>query len=163
MCFEEFHQHYANGNPSAIVSDDRTELKLVLEISDIIDELKMMQYLFKQQRDVLQSLIQQLRDHHPSTPQPDPVQVVQTVNINVHDHAVVSFNINRQADNLFEIESTTAIANGIDGIAKDHVISTDEKLLSLRAEIAAIISDADEVRNMVCCLCIVSHSRHTYP
>ncbi|OAL53516.1 hypothetical protein IQ07DRAFT_640571 [Pyrenochaeta sp. DS3sAY3a] len=149
MCFQEFQRHYTNGNPSANALDDRTELKLVLEISDIIDELNIMQYLFKQQRDVLQSLIRQLQVHYPSTPRPDRVHDLQTVSISVHDHAVVSFDIHRQADNSFEIESTTAIANGIDGIARDHVISTDEKLLSLQAEIAAIISDADEVRNML--------------
>ncbi|KAF2681263.1 hypothetical protein K458DRAFT_372123 [Lentithecium fluviatile CBS 122367] len=147
LCFENFHLHYANGIPGAIVLDDRAELKLVLEIADIIDELNMMQYLFKQQRDVLQSLIQQLREHKPSTPQPDRVQNLQIIGMTVRDQAVVSFNIQRHADNFFEIENTKALANGIGGIARDHVISTDEKLLSLRAEIAAIINDAENVRN----------------
>jgi hypothetical protein len=155
MCFEEFHQHYSNGNPSTIVLDDRTELKLVLQISDIIDELNMMQYLFKQQRDVLQSLIRQLRDHYPSRPQAAPVQNLQIQGVTLNDHAVASFNIHHHADNLFEIGNTTVLANGINGMAREHVISTDEKLLSLRAEIAAIISDAEKVRNMVCCLCIL--------
>lgn len=147
-CFEEFHLHYSNGNPGSIVLDDRRELKLVLEVADIIDELNMIQYLLRQQRDVLQSLIRLLREHKPSAPQPDRETSVTFSDVNMRGNASVLINFHQQPGSSYEIENTKALAKGIDGIARDHVVAADEKLLSLRAEIDVIIGDAGNVHKM---------------
>ncbi|KAF2822899.1 hypothetical protein CC86DRAFT_469513 [Ophiobolus disseminans] len=51
-CFQEYHRGYAGGG-SGSVFNDRKELKLVLEVADIIDELKMIRRLLGIQKDIV--------------------------------------------------------------------------------------------------------------
>lgn len=54
--FQNFQQRCAIGRLDPTTLDDSQELKLVLEVADIIDELKMIRHLVETQKDVLQQL-----------------------------------------------------------------------------------------------------------
>lgn len=98
--------------------NDRRELKLVLEVADIVDELKMIQHLFKKQEEVLSSLKVALgnskaqKDSHTSERSsenaPSHVILDDAPNLSVADHNL---------DSASELLGT--LLNEIDIIKKD--------------------------------------------
>jgi hypothetical protein len=129
--------------------DGRDELKSVLEVADIIDELKMIRHLLQTQRDVLKPLVSALTKLNPSNQPPDASH---NTNIEVK-HCRVGGNLtialNSEGTLSNSIETTKALAQGIDGRAKDNVISTDETLVAVLAGIDSIHQDADYTHRMV--------------
>ncbi|CAN9386060.1 unnamed protein product [Alternaria alternata] len=61
--FQIFQKGYASGGHNKTIFNNRSDLKLVLEVADIIDELKMIQHLLNTQKDVVESSIKALNTH----------------------------------------------------------------------------------------------------
>ena len=101
--------------------DNSRELKLILEVADIIDELNMIQHLVKKQRKVLESLKLALRGRIPSGNSP----IEPDSNIIVHD-------------------------DSISGAAGHYVFAADEMLGFLRTEFSDLKKDAEYTHTMVC-------------
>jgi hypothetical protein len=59
--FQEFHQKQSHSSLGEADFNDRRELKLVLEVGDILDELNMLFRLIETQQEVLDSLLGKLR------------------------------------------------------------------------------------------------------
>ncbi|CAN9315913.1 unnamed protein product [Alternaria alternata] len=59
--FQKFQRGYASGGDNNSIFNDRGDLKLLLEVADIIDELKMIQHLLNVQKDVIGSSIKALK------------------------------------------------------------------------------------------------------
>ncbi|RYO95467.1 hypothetical protein DL762_000029 [Monosporascus cannonballus] len=120
-----------SGILSSSLLDDQRELKLVLEVADIIDELKMIQHLVDKQREVLKSLILALRKLNPSRDN--------------QSHQVFS-NI-KISDNISRDSATQT--NGIAGAARDSVISAEEVLVMLLSEIDTVKKDVEYTHKML--------------
>ncbi|CAN9267752.1 unnamed protein product [Alternaria alternata] len=58
--FQEFQQGYASGGDDNTIFNDRRDLKLVLDVADIIDELKMIEHLFSIQEEIIGSSVKAL-------------------------------------------------------------------------------------------------------
>ncbi|CAN9264589.1 unnamed protein product [Alternaria alternata] len=58
--FQEFQQGYASGGDDNTIFNDRRDLKLVLDVADIIDELKMIEHLFSIQKEIIESSVKAL-------------------------------------------------------------------------------------------------------
>ncbi|KAH7081271.1 hypothetical protein BKA63DRAFT_503487 [Paraphoma chrysanthemicola] len=58
--FQRFHKRYADGEYNLKTFDDRDDMKLMLEVADIIDELKMIRHVLDTQGKVLMQMTQTL-------------------------------------------------------------------------------------------------------
>jgi hypothetical protein len=153
--FQNFHRDYdsAEGSRSAVFNSGH-ELRSVLEVADIIDELKMIQHLLQTQKDVLQQVIHALRMLNPSQPLGAKKGPENEVHLHM-DGAVVMergklfVNVANQSGNGDSLETTKALAKCISGIASQHVVSSDATLLATLAEIGGINDEAKYTHKMV--------------
>ncbi|KAK3311667.1 uncharacterized protein B0T15DRAFT_508207 [Chaetomium strumarium] len=151
--FEEYSRSHAAGHSGSTALDDRQELKLVLEVTDVIDELKMIRHLVQKQREVLNSLVIALRrlnaaDEKDPGPQ-ESVQIRHNTFTN-RDHGRMFVNISHaRHEGLAEnAESIKLLARGIKGASQETVVSADETLVRLLAELDAMRNDADYTHKM---------------
>ncbi|KAH8710144.1 hypothetical protein GQ44DRAFT_830452 [Phaeosphaeriaceae sp. PMI808] len=147
--FQEFHQNHSSGESSSTFLDDRRELKLVLEIADIIDELKMIRHLIDKQREVLKSLILALvklnsdsQPHRERNSDNQPLEQYNTYNV----YGTMNIQVQNRQDIIYGVENTT---QGVPGAARDHVISADAMLVLLLTEIDVIKNDAEYAHKML--------------
>jgi hypothetical protein len=152
--FEEFHENHERGDSESTALDDRRELKLVLEVADIVDELKMIRHLLEKQREVLRFLISALVKFHPSKDNFIP----ETQNYNVtfgeirmdgQHNSVGVFSTVAKNDNVNDLENTKKLAQQIAQEAREDVISADELLVFLLSETDGIRVDAEYTHKMV--------------
>jgi hypothetical protein len=122
-------------------------LKGVLEVADIIDELKMITHLLQIQRDVLKPMVSALTRLSPSHLPRADVQSNVTMT-GIHDSSVW-VNITTEGIHSDSIETTRVLAQGIKGGAKDNVISTDETLVTVLAGLDGINKEAEYTHRMV--------------
>jgi hypothetical protein len=151
MYFQEFQYPDSDEFFGSKVLDDRRELKLVLEVADIIDELKMIRHLINTQREVLKNLISALREFSPSGDIPSQNQMSNVVfnNATSTDKSTMIFNIQHQFSSSQLIETTKLLAQAISVPARDSIIFTEEMLVSVLTEIATITQDAEYTHQMV--------------
>jgi DNA helicase IV len=110
----------------------------------------MIQDVYKKQRDVLMCLLSAMRKLHPSQTRADDLQrhIVTIKDVVMGDDASIVINTHQKSSN-YGIENTKILAQGISGDAADHIISTDETLISLLSEIEGIRRDAENTHKMV--------------
>ncbi|KAI6080645.1 hypothetical protein F4821DRAFT_265698 [Hypoxylon rubiginosum] len=114
------------------------ELKLFLEVADIIDEIKMIKHLVKQQRAVLKELILALRRWVPV----DDNQF--------HRGSVVDISVPWSSSGFESlVENTKLLASRVAGAAKTHIIDTEEMLVSLLANFNAVQEDAEYTQKIL--------------
>ncbi|KAK4185380.1 hypothetical protein QBC35DRAFT_389598, partial [Podospora australis] len=130
---ETYRKNHATGDVELSVLDDRRELKLVLEVTDIIDELKMIRHLTEKQREVLKALATALKRLSPSEQ-----QFIQLTN---HNHVGDALGI--------DAESIKILAQGVHGIARDTLVLADDTLVSLITELEIMRNDADYAHKML--------------
>lgn len=152
--FEEYSQSHSAGDLSdSTALDDRRELRLVLDFADIMDELNMIRHLAEKQRGVIKSLATALRELHPADESP-----TSHGGIFFHgntfactgegrQHTVVNLN---HGGTSIETEVTRNIAEGVKGAASKTIISADETLDLLLAELSAMRKDAEYSHKMAC-------------
>ncbi|CAN9168945.1 unnamed protein product [Alternaria sp. RS040] len=111
--FQRFQQGYASGRNDTTIFNDRRDLKLVLEVSDIIDELKMIRHLLYVQMNVIDPSILGLEkpESFQSEVSITPYRVIDTIRP-VLDHLD---NISKDAEhtrkmllNLLDLKSNAA-------------------------------------------------------
>ena len=150
--FEEYSKDHSNGELGSTAFNDRRELRLVLEVADIIDELKMIWHLADKQREVLKSLVLALRKLSPEGEPSDSRDFHCSIRNNTASHAgrqqniiVIQQNegISSQAENI------RILAQRIRGAARETVVSADETLILLMAELEIMRKDADYTQKMV--------------
>ncbi|KAI0538336.1 hypothetical protein GGR58DRAFT_468607 [Xylaria digitata] len=141
-CFQKFHDYNSSGNLDSILLDDRKELKLVLEVADIADELKMIRHVIDKQREVVKSLIATLCTLHPATDDPRPSAITHVyVGESLILHGNSSLTIQQSAPTMSE--TVKMLAQGIKRPAGDTLVATDEDLDFIGAEVDAIRNEAN--------------------
>jgi hypothetical protein len=123
----------------------------VLEVADIIDELKMIRHLVDKQREVLKTLILALLKLNPSAD--DQVKQQSSyfeVNGNiVHDRGTMIISVQNHESAIGLAESTKILAQGVAVHARDSIVFIEEVLVSFLTEIDAIRNDAEYTHKMV--------------
>jgi hypothetical protein len=153
--FEEYSRSHSAGDLSdSTALDDRRELHLVLDFADIIDELNMIRHLAEKQRDVIKSLATALRKLHPAHESPTNHGGIFYFQGNTFDcrgkgRQKVVVNLNQGGTNI-EAELIRTIAEGIKGAASKTIVSADETLDLLLAELSAMRKDAEYSHKMAC-------------
>jgi hypothetical protein len=149
--FQDFQQGYAVGGSSSTIYDGRDELKGVLEVADIVDELKMIRHLLQVQRDVLKLMASALTRLNPSRgPRTEVSNKVILDRIRVSENASLIVTVSAGGITSDSIETTKILAQGIyEGGAKQNVISTDERLLAVLAGLDGIKKEAEYTHRMV--------------
>lgn len=129
------------------VYDGQKELERLLEVADIIDELKMIQHLQETQRDVLKSAIPALINLNPSPEGKTPAQ------INIYGNDISSGGTviihNTSIDSPDNVETTKALAQGIAGAAREHVVLMEETLVTVLTQLSDISKNAEYTQKMV--------------
>lgn len=147
---QAFHRGYASGRKNRSIYDDKKELKLLLEVADLIDELKMIRNLLETQRKILQKTMSALRKFHPSdSPDEQPTSNVYVTNCTTSDNGVLSINVRNRPNRDDGIETTRMLAKGILAPASQDVVAADENVSLVLAEIEAINTDAGNTHRMV--------------
>ncbi|KAJ4346336.1 uncharacterized protein N0V89_010265 [Didymosphaeria variabile] len=134
--------------------DDSQEFKIALDVSDIIDELKMIRHLVQTQRDVLAQFIEALtrlyhseseirKDNHGDM----PTTVFQ--HIEVLDQGQMFVNVQKKASVHHSSENTKLLAKSISGLAAGYVVTADETLLKLLVELDSIRDEAKSTYQVV--------------
>jgi hypothetical protein len=155
-CFEQYSQGHSAGDSGSTALDDRQELKLVLELTDVIDELKMIRNLVEKQRKVLKSLVVALRRLNAAGKEESggPWDYVHVENnrFEVSDHGTMTVLFSHERHEALgeDAESIKLLARGIKGTSQDIVVSTDETLVLLLTELDAMRNDADYTHKMAC-------------
>ncbi|KAL7800769.1 hypothetical protein V8C43DRAFT_325967 [Trichoderma afarasin] len=130
---------------------DLPELKLVLEVADILDELKMIRNLADKQREVLKSLIMALCHLHPSSVADldEGGQLSVVTQCTFGDDT--NFNIyQQQRYSNDSAETTKRLAAKIQkGASRDAVVSADETLLLLIAEVDKLTQEGENTHKML--------------
>jgi hypothetical protein len=155
-CFEAYSRNYATGDVDATALDDRQELKLVLEVTDIIDELKMIRHLAEKQREVLKALVTALIKLHPADAQADGLSGSPPVTINecgFHNngpgHQFITFTTQAAEGIRADAQDIKILAQGIQEPARETLISTDETLVLLIMELDIVRKDAEYAHKTV--------------
>jgi hypothetical protein len=149
MYFQDFHQNYTDG--STALHDER-ELKLVLEVVDIIDELKMIKHLLEKQREVVRSLVSALsalNPHKDTVTEPLQRNDAHFHHCTFRDQAVFDMHFHSHAGSDYSIDDTRIMAQRIAGQAGSHVTRADEHLESVLANVNLIKSEAEETYQSV--------------
>lgn len=149
--FEEFHRVHSTTGSRAELFEDIRELKTVLEVADIIDELKMFHHLVDKQREVLKSLILALIKFHPSVQQDNSgVQATSQISENqCRDNAVQINSIQIHTANPNLADTIKILAQGVEGPARDIVTDFDDILTSFLAELESMRNDAEYTHKML--------------
>ncbi|KAL6825433.1 hypothetical protein J3E69DRAFT_366034 [Trichoderma sp. SZMC 28015] len=130
---------------------DLPELKLVLEVADILDELKMIRNLADKQREVLKSLIMALCHLNPSqgSDSDEGGQLSVITQCTFGDSTI--FNIYQQQKySADSAETTKRLAAKIQkGASRDAVVSADETLLLLIAEVDKLTQEGENTHQML--------------
>lgn len=127
------------------------ELKLLPQVADIIEELEMIRNLADKQREVLKSLLLALRYLYPSKRESS------------HNGSQVVFNFPQtdfNTDTIYTIktsqtkleesvEPTKRLAEKIEGATRDTVVSADETLLLLIAEVDELTQEGERTHKKV--------------
>ncbi|KAK3294459.1 uncharacterized protein B0H64DRAFT_188360 [Chaetomium fimeti] len=149
--FEEYSQNHSAGDSSdSTALDDRRELRLVLDFADIIDELNMIRHLAETQREVIKSLATALGRLDPADDSPTNRGGIvfrhNTFTCTGEGHQVVNMN---HGGTRIEAEVIRTIAQGIKGAASKTIISADETLDLLLAELGVMRKDAEYSHKML--------------
>lgn len=124
----------------------------MLEVADIVDELKMIRHLVNQQRGVLKSSLYALSTLNPSQnndPEPRTSINISVASNRISDNGCIVVNSRNILSGDEELEEMRLLAKGIAGAAKDISVSTDEVLVPLCADLDVIRNDADQTHSMV--------------
>jgi hypothetical protein len=129
-------------------------MKLVLEVADIIDELKMIQHLITKQREVITSLILALRKFNRSPGGDDkggnvnhaPVYI-DNVTVAENGTSVISWQQSMGGDS--SVEDNKLLARSIAGVSKDYVLEADDKLRAVSTEIEVMMNGVGYTHKMV--------------
>ncbi|QGI69594.1 hypothetical protein CEK26_013550 [Fusarium fujikuroi] len=149
--FQSFSSAREVGELSSEHLNGHQELALVLEIADIIDELNMMRHLIQKQREVLKSLIMALRKLNPtSDSNTDRTGLTLSIQSNtVAGRGQMNVLVNHHEGLTDLAESIKILAQGISGRSRDIVISTDDDVLTITAELSILKSDAEYNHKML--------------
>ncbi|KAI0099775.1 hypothetical protein GGR51DRAFT_576190 [Nemania sp. FL0031] len=143
-------QRFQNPKYRARSSSDQDELKLFLEVADIIDELKMIRHLVGQQRAVLNSLIGVMRSRHVDTNAPrEHGGHLHFADNKIEQGAIVNLTISSTRNDFELLENTRLSASRIAGVAKGYVISTEETLGRLAVNLEAVRNDAEYTQKLL--------------
>ncbi|KAI4661743.1 uncharacterized protein J4E78_004532 [Alternaria triticimaculans] len=150
--FQDFHEGYATGESSSKVYDGHNELQGVLEVADIIDELKMIRHLLQTQLDILKPMVSALTRLNPSLGR-------------TTEHQNNSMNIQVDADsitgpmtimasvggtlNTEQLETTNVVAQSINGQSKENVIMMDKTLLAVLVGLEGISKEAEHTHRLL--------------
>lgn len=126
MSFQNFHRGYASGAPTVKTFDDHGDMKIVLEVADIIDELKMIRHVLVTQDDILKQTISAIRQL-----------------------GFPTMERSQQPSRSEDVDSITSLTQGLAGLTKNHIISADKTLKLVLREIAGINEDAQDTHRMV--------------
>jgi hypothetical protein len=130
------------------VYDGQKELERLLEVADIIDELKMIQHLQETQRDVLKSAISALINLNPSPEGKKPHAQINVYGNKIDTGGTVIIH-NTSIDSPDNVETTKALAQGIAGAAREHVILMEETLVTVLTQLSDISKNAEYTQKMV--------------
>jgi hypothetical protein len=125
----------------------------VLEIADIIDELKMIRYLLEKQKEVLKSLMIALGKLHSNEwGEQDSVTNIAIRENSVRENGMMInwVQTDRTTD---ESETLRRLAKGVKGKAGNNVLSADQVLSTLLEEVDSMSNNADYAHKMVGSLC----------
>ncbi|KAI0528046.1 hypothetical protein F5B22DRAFT_16968 [Xylaria bambusicola] len=143
--FNDFHDTHSSSRFDAEALDDRQELRSVLDVADILDELKMIQSLIYEQREVIKSFAIALTKFQPSqgSPDQDVNNVLRAERITAsHDSKVYIFQVINQ-DNSRLGDTIKLIAQRISEPMRTMIVATDEILDSIYNQIEAVRKDAE--------------------
>jgi hypothetical protein len=151
---EEFQLRHSGGSDGSTFMDDQRELKLVLEVVDIFDELKMIRHLVDKQRNLLTACASALTKWSPSQgaqKQPPSLATVNLANVDVHMQAqiVMNFVLSSSHGNIEGVETIKLLSSGVAGAARDHILATDYMLVSLDYDLEIIQNDALHTHKML--------------
>jgi hypothetical protein len=151
---EEYSKDHSNGELGSTALNDRRELKLVLEVADIIDELKMISHLADKQREVLKSLVLALRklspEGNPSDSKGGEFNCIISNNKASESGRQQNMIIIQQNEGISsQAENIRILAQRIRGAARETVVSADETLILLMTELEIMRKDADYTQKMV--------------
>ncbi|KAH6856234.1 hypothetical protein B0I37DRAFT_72003 [Chaetomium sp. MPI-CAGE-AT-0009] len=151
--FEEYSQsHLAGDSSDSTALDDRRELQLVLDFADIIDELNMIRHLAEKQREVIKSLAMALRTLNPTEESPVSHGGIffqgNTFTCSGEGRQQTVVNLSHGGTST-EAEVIRTIAQGIKGAASKTIISADETLDLLLAELSVMRKDAEYSHKML--------------
>lgn len=122
VSFQQFHQRYVNGEYNIKTFDDRGDMKIMLEVADIIDELKMIRHVLQTQKDILLQMTS----------------------------ALAQFEIsNMRASDTEDVQSIRARAKDMTGLTKTHILAAADTLALVLTEIAGINEDAQATHKTV--------------
>lgn len=132
-------------------ADDRRELKLVLEVADIIDELKMLRHVITTQQDVLRAFISGLTRFSRTTDvhQADQGSTISIKEVTILEHGSLSVLTNTQLGNENGLETTKVLAQAISSDVRKFVVDADDTMRSVITEIDTINKDAEYTHKMV--------------
>jgi hypothetical protein len=148
--FEAYSQSHTAGDVDASALDDRRELTLALDLADIIDELNIIRYLAETQREVIKSLALVLRQFQPTLGSGHGKQGIsfEGNNITICGGQPI-FQLQNTGGIEVDPNFTKTIVQGIEGLAGNAVLSADETLEFLLADIETMRKDAEYARKMV--------------
>jgi hypothetical protein len=126
VSFQQFHRRYANGEYNIKTFDDRGDMKIMLDVADIIDELKMIRHILQTQKDILLQMTSALRQ------------------LDISD-----VRSQQPASDTEGFQSIRALAQGIAGPTKDHILAAADTLALVLTEIAGINDDAQATHRTV--------------
>ncbi|KAK1254163.1 hypothetical protein MKX08_008158 [Trichoderma sp. CBMAI-0020] len=128
------------------------DLQLVLQVADIIDELKIIRHLADKQREVLKALILALRRCHSSEKSPANHSRAD-MSTNFHDCSIngtVHVTYHSVERSLEEsVETTRKLAEKLEGATRDTVVSADETLLLLIVELEELTQEGEKTHKML--------------
>ena len=129
--------------------DNSGELTLTLEVADVLDELKMIRNLVVKQREILKDIINALRELNPSQGQQEVSGDINFVNNTMSNNGLVHVQLQGGRTHADDTENIKLLAKGISGPARDHLIQTEEDLVSIISQIDAIKDDVEFTHRMV--------------
>ncbi|KAL5373726.1 hypothetical protein DPSP01_012471 [Paraphaeosphaeria sporulosa] len=145
-------KHHENHFDSAAL-DDSKESKLVLEVSDIVDELKMIKSLVQTQRGVLKTFIEALTRKNPSTDEPQQNSRkranISKCSFTSTDASRMFINLQNQETLHRDSEDIKLLAQDISGAAASYAVTADETLVSLLKDLDEIKEEADYTHRML--------------
>jgi hypothetical protein len=152
--FSEFH-FSQNKVERRDVLDDKRELALALEVTDILDELKMIRQVIEDQEYVLRMMVDSIAKLNPKMVPGDGSQGfgnrLKVGNMTVHGDLIFN-TTNSIAGAIIEphIPSLRALMAGGIGQGCDFILQTEDNLVSLQKQLGNMQKDADDTYKLVC-------------